>query len=331
MLTHTQRRLVNSFLGSFESVFVEPFLDLRSVNINPIFLVGPPRSGTTVIYRWFSYYLNGKIAYITRLADLYPDGAFLLNWIGLKIYGKKLEIQSPHTYGQVKGFTALAEGNRLWPWCEESLEGIEKYNSRYLFDRTDYQKEKCITPAVYYFLHKVLRKQCLLMDSKLLINKSVHNTIQILDLKQLFPTAKFIGIIRDGRSVTKSLITARIDIQGSSQKWWGVKPSNWEESKLLPPHLSCGKQWEGLLNDMENQLEQLPENDYKFIRYEDFLSKPYEEMEKIYKHFKLDFKFSSNQMGILKKPIDYKDFFKKQELIELNETISDKLIKWGYK
>ena len=36
-------------------------------------------------------------------------------------------------------------------------------------------------------------------------------------------------------------------------------------------------------------------------------------------------------MGILKKPMDYKDFFKKQELIELNETISDKLIKWGYK
>jgi len=88
MLTHTQRRLVNSFLGSFESVFVEPFLDLRSVNINPIVLVGPPRSGTTVIYRWFSYYLNEKIAYIARLADLYPDGAFLLNWIGLKIYEK---------------------------------------------------------------------------------------------------------------------------------------------------------------------------------------------------------------------------------------------------
>ena len=95
MLTHTQRRLVNSFLGSFESVFVEPFLDLRSVNINPIFLVGPPRSGTTVIYRWFSYYLNEKIAYITRLADLYPDGAFLLNWIGLKIYGKKLNLKKP--------------------------------------------------------------------------------------------------------------------------------------------------------------------------------------------------------------------------------------------
>ena len=330
MLTHTQRRLVNSFLGSFENVFVEPFINLRSVKINPIFLVGPPRSGTTVIYRWFTYYLNQKTAYISRLADLYPDGAYFLNWFGLKMFGKKLEIQSPHTYGQVKGMTALAEGNRLWPWCEESLDGIEKYNARHLFDRTDYQKHKCITADVYYFLHKVIRKQCLLMNSDLLINKSVHNKIRILELKQLFPTAKFIGIIRDGRAVTKSLINARIDIQGNSQNWWSVKPSNWEKCQLLPPHLSCGKQWEGLLNDMEKQFAQLSKNDFLYVRYEDFLSNPYEELERVYCHFNLKFEFSSIQKDSLKKPKDYKQFFTEQELIELNESISNKLIQWGY-
>lgn len=330
MLTHTQRRLVNVLLGSFENALVEPFLNLNAIKINPIFLVGPPRSGTTVLYRWFTYYLDEKIAYITRLADLYPDSAFLLNWIGLKIFKEKLEIQSQHRYGQIKGFTALAEGNRLWPWCEESLDGQEKYNSRYLFDRTDYQKEQSITPIVSYFLQNVIRKLCLLMKSELLINKSVHNTIHIMELKKLFPDARFIGIIRDGRSVTKSLINARKDIQGNSRKWWGVKPSNWEKIRLLPPHLSCGKQWEGLLNDMENQLEQLPKNDFIYVRYEDFLSEPFMELEKIYSHFNLKFDFTSIQKDSLKKPMDYKQFFTKKELIELNESISKKLLKWGY-
>lgn len=129
MLTHTQRRLVNSFLGSFENVFVELFLNLRSVKINPIFLVGSPRSGTIVIYRWFIYYLDEKITYISRFADLYPDCAFLLNWIGLKIYGKMLDIHTPHVYGQIKGLTALSEGNRLCPWWEDSLDGIEKFRT----------------------------------------------------------------------------------------------------------------------------------------------------------------------------------------------------------
>lgn len=330
MLTHTQRRLVNSFLGSFENVFVDPFLNLRSVKINPIFIVGPPRSGTTVIYRWFTYYLNQKISYISRLADLYPDCAYFLNWFGLKMYGKKLEIQSPHSYGQVKGMTALAEGNRLWPWCEGSLEGKDKLNARHLFDRTNYHKENNITPNVYHFLHKVIRKQCLLMNSDLLINKSVHNTIRIIELKQLFPTAKFIGIVRDGRAVTKSLINARIDIQGNSQNWWGVKPSNWEKYQILPPHLSCGKQWEGLLNDMEKQFENIPKNDYINVRFEDFLSEPFVELEKIYSHFNLKFDFTSNQKINLKKPKDYKQFFTEKEIIELNESIAKKLIKWGY-
>ena len=194
MLTHTQRNLVNRFIGIIERNFIEPFLDLRSVDVNPIFLIGPPRSGTTVIYRWFIYYLNEKRAYISRLADLYPDGALLLNWIGLKIYGEMLDIQSPHIYGQIKGFTSPAEGNRLWPWCEDNFEGIEKFRTRYLFRRTDYYRKKRITSSVYYFLHKVLRKQCLLMKSELMINKSVHNTVRIMELKQLFPKAKFIGI-----------------------------------------------------------------------------------------------------------------------------------------
>ena len=325
MLTHTQRRLVNVLLGSFENALVEPFLNLNAIKINPIFLIGPPRSGTTVIYRWFTYYLDEKIAYISRLADLYPDGAYFLNWFGLKMLGKKLEIQTPHSYGQVKGMTALAEGNRLWPWCEDSLDGQVKLNARHLFDRTNYQKEKVVTPNVYHFLHKVIRKQCLLMNSDILINKSVHNTIRIMELKQLFPTAKFIGIIRDGRAVTKSLINARIDINGNSKNWWGVKPSNWEKCQLLPPHLSCGKQWEGLLNDMETQFEQIPKSDFINIRYEDFLSEPFVELKKVYSHFNLKFDFTTNQGDSLKTPKDYKQYFTENELIELNESISKKL------
>ena len=169
------------------------------------------------------------------------------------------------------------------------------------------------------------------VDNSLFINKSVHNTTRIAELKQLFPTAKFIGIIRDGRSVTKSLITARRDIQGNKKKWWGVKPSNWEDIHLLPPHLSCGKQWEGLLNDMENQFGQLSKSDYIFIRYEDFLSRPYDELERIYKYYKLKYKFSSDQIGNLKQPKDYNYFFSEYKLNELNESISKKLFKWGYK
>jgi len=300
------------------------------VKINPIFIIGPPRSGTTVIYRWFVFHLKEKFSYISRLTDLYPESTFLLNWVGFLIFGKNLEIDSPHAYGQVKGFTSLAEGNRLWPWVEESLDQNEKIYSRHLFDRTDYVNNKIITPDVFRFLNKVLRKQCLLMNSELLINKSVHNTVRILELKKLFPSAKFLAIIRDGRSVTKSLLKAREDIQGDINKWWGVRPSNWSEICTLTPHLSCGKQWEGLLNDMEEQLGQISSNDYLYLRYEDFLTNPYLELEKIYNHFNLQFDFTSEKTNTLKTPKDYRDIFNETELNELNKILFKKLKQWKY-
>ena len=169
------------------------------------------------------------------------------------------------------------------------------------------------------------------MKSNLMINKTNQGTNRILELKQLFPNVFFIGVIRDGRSVSKSLIKAREDIKGNRNAWWSVKPSNWKYIKNLPPHLSCGKQWEGLLNDMEEQLKELPESEYTFIRYEDFLKDPYKELEKIYRFFNLKYSFYGDQRKSLTYPDSYENFFSKDELKELNDEISSKLKQWGYK
>jgi hypothetical protein len=330
MLTHSQRNLINRFIGIIEKNFVEPFLDLRSVNVNPIFLVGPPRSGTTVIYQWLIYYLNERVAYISRLADMYPDGSFLLNWLSLRILGMQIDVNRPQHYGQIKGLMAPAEGNRLWPWYEDSLSEKEKLSFHHIYDRTDYNKSNNITFATYVFLHKIIRKQCLLMNSCLIINKSTHNITRIIDLKKLFPKAKFLCIIRDGRDVTKSLVKARTDLFGNAWHWWNVKPSNWDNIHWLPPHISCGKQWEGLLNDMEDQLKEIPDSAYTFIRYEDFLMDPYKELEKIYQFFDLKYNFINDQRQSLIYPDSYENFFSKKELNELNDDILGKLKQWGY-
>ena len=81
---------------------------------------------------------------------------------------------------------------------------------------------------------------------------------------------------------------------------------------------------------MENQLDQISNSDYIYIRYEDFLSKPYDELEKIYRHLDLKFEFSSDRMESLKRPKDYKHYFTEQELKNLNESIINKLNQWGY-
>ncbi|MCK4579643.1 MAG: sulfotransferase [Candidatus Marinimicrobia bacterium] len=332
MLSLNQRFLLDKFLGLFERNLIEPFLEQRTVEVEPIFIIGPPRSGTTVIYRWFTYYLAEEYAYITRLANLFPSAVYLVNWIGLKLLGQNLDLQQPHSYGQVKGFMALDEGHRLWPWYLDSRHPTDHHRWRNVFSHTDYPHRQTLTPSVYQFLRGIFNKLSILMGSRLILNKSTHNANKIHYLKAIFPEARFLCIVRDGRDVAKSLLVAREEIEGDRHRWWSLKPANWEELQSLPPHISCGLQWEALMNEMEGQIHRLEPQDYHFLRYEDFLAAPFETLKAVYQHFDLKYRVSDDQnLQYLKKPVSYAEYFNATELADLNRVLAHSLANWGYK
>lgn len=329
MLTHTQRRLVNTFLGSFEKILFDPFIDLHKIEIEPIFLIGPPRSGTTIIAQWFIHFIDQPKTYISRIADLYPDAVLLLN----KIFDSRSKvnlIESESKYGQIKGLDSMAEGNRLWPWYEDSLKDEEKKKYKYVYNRTQYSVARNITPDVIRFLNKVLKKQCYYHKTNLLINKSTHNTRKVAELKQIFPKAKFVAVIRDGRYVTRSMMTARKELLGAESTWWNIKPSNYDKIHHLPPHLSCAKQWSGLLKDIEDQFKELVEKDYTFIQYSDFISNPQESLNTLYNKFDLQHKLNNNHDHKLKAPKKVSELFDDQTLSEVEDAIGVSLEKWGF-
>ncbi|MFQ6678151.1 MAG: sulfotransferase [Fidelibacterota bacterium] len=317
-------------MGSLEKVFIEPFVNLNKIDIEPIFLIGPPRSGTTIIAQWFIHYLDQPKTYISRITDLYPDAVLLLNTI-LNDSFVKNNIMSMNKYGQMVGLKSMAEGNRLWPWYIDSLQEKDIKQFRHIYDRTDYSIDNIITPNVSSFLNNVLKKQCLFYKTNLLINKSTHNTTKVLELKELFPKSRFIGIIRDGRYVTKSLLRARKEILGDKEKWWNTKPSIFNEIKNMKPHLSCARQWSGLLTDLENQFELLEEKDYGYIRYIDFINNPQKELQKLYKKFDLKYNLNTKYNYLLNAPKDVSTLFTKNILKQIEDEIGQTLRKWDYK
>ncbi len=322
---------MDKFLGLFERNLIEPFLDMHSVEVEPLFIVGPPRSGTTVIARWLAYYLVEDFAYFSRLSNLFPSAVYLVNWVGLKLLGRNHDLSQSHRYGQIKGFMTMHEGNRLWPWSYDTLDRLEQARWHNVFSRTDYLRRRTLTPSVSQCLQTVFKKLSILMGSRLVLNKSTHNTNKIGYLKSIFPKARFICVIRDGRDVAKSLLKAREEIKGDRYQWWGVKPASWEEIRSLPPHISCGRQWELLLNEMEDQVRLLDSDEYLFLRYEDFLHAPYTVLETMYQHFDLRYQlFNDNNLQHLHKPAPYSQFFSSAELADLNRILATKLKQWGY-
>jgi len=303
-------------LEKIEDSFISPFINIDNLEPSPIFIVGVPRSGTTIFTQWFINYINTDFSYYSRVGDLFPSASLSTNWVGYKLFGKDININKQFQYGQIKGYMALSEGNRIW--------------HRYLRSESDHVESNLLNKKMDKFLTKVVKKHCYFFKSKLFINKSPHNSLRIKYLKSIFPNSKFVVVLRDGRDVAKSLLLARKHFNSRTDKWWSVKPKNWKVLESYPPHISCGKQWESITYEMLNQINELNYNSRIMIKYEDFIKKPFEEIKKCYKKFNIPFKVYDDRFYNIKKTNSYMHFFTNKEVDEINNAISGTLKQLGY-
>jgi hypothetical protein len=170
--------------------------------IKPIFIVGVPRSGTTMIY---------------RILCLHPDLAWFSHedlhfWIpketqeNLKTSFKKMKEDNkkiPKTEEYLFVFgpkqrNFVRDTNKL-PIEAETL-WQNYFGQDYITDVSEDKKNKIIQ-IIQKFLEQEKKNRFL--------NKSPANSMRIFALKKIFPDAKFINIGRDPRSVIASMLTRR--------------------------------------------------------------------------------------------------------------------------
>ena len=316
MLTQWQRNIIDNALGKIEDTLIYPFIKINEIDTTPIFIVGVPRSGTTIFTQWFVNYIDTDFSYFSRVGDLFPSASLLTNLVGYKFFGKDVNINKPSKYGQIKGYMALSEGNRIW--------------HRYLNSETDHVDLTVSNEKMCKFLTKSVKKHCYFFNSQLFINKSPHNSLRINFLKSIFPKSKFVVVLRDGRDVTKSLIEARKHFNQRTDKWWSVKPNNWKVLESYSPHISCSKQWEAITCEMLKQINEIDANSQIIIKYEDFIKKPFSIIKKCYKKLDIPYKTYDEQFNNIIKSSSYKQFFKSIEIDEINNAISGTLKRLGY-
>ena len=96
---------------------------------------------------------------------------------------------------------------------------------------------------------------------------------------RIFPEARFIHVVRDGRAVANSLVQMPWwDGFGGPGRWsWGPLPDGsarqWEESGRSFA-LLAGLEWKLLMEAFEAARERVPERRWMQLRYEDFVADP---------------------------------------------------------
>jgi hypothetical protein len=182
----------------------------------PVFIIGAPRSGTTLT---------------------------------LKLFSEQPQI------------TPVMEPFKLWKKAFRTSQD-DSYKSRANF--LGFQ-------ALRYFYYDLIET-----DKPYLVVKDPRDSIRIQQLKYLFPLAKFIHVIRDGRDVIASILkTSQNEIYLTEEDGWPhVRIPNYQAMFTNPVHINAAIQWQYCVSTSLRDLASIsPDNLFTFL-YEDLVANP---------------------------------------------------------
>ena len=244
------RRKVQQAAGRFaeRALLVLPFRSDQP----QLFILGLPRSGTTLIYQYVVHCLN--VAYFTNGVERARWYPCLMTAYQRRRYGD-YQSDFKSRYGQVEGPVAPHEAGGVW--------------GRF-FDNDAYVRYEDLTPQKLQFLRRTV---FCVQGNKPFVNKNVKHLLRINALASVFPNAHFLIVERGLPDVAVSVLRARYKNQGNAAAWWSAKPPNYEALKNLTPAEQVAGQVIALRERMEQDLAALPERVLR-VHYEDFCREP---------------------------------------------------------
>jgi hypothetical protein len=272
--------------------------------IKPILIIGAPGSGTTLLFQTLSS--HGDLAYITpnmiragilrhgRLVGDRRKALFLLQNLIHRDYASN-----------------LPQGDALW------IKYFGHYN--YMTEK-DYSEE-----MAGYFRKKVLQVQNLWGRPRL-VDKTLLNCFRVRLLNSIFPDAKFIHIIRDGRAVAFSLLN-KIEIAGDPNPLFDIGFKDILGDKYRPERsklYNYGLAWAEFVRK-GREASAVAKSRYFEVCYENLVKEPYKEFRKIVHFCEVDWynEFEEKIPPTQNMNAKWKQKASKEQRIDLEESTFD--------
>ena len=232
----------------------------------PVFILGPPRSGTTVLYQLmcqhFSFgYINNFVANWYRLpitaTRFYKWKNPEKNTIDLKSdYGRSNHSFGPHEFGEFwyRWFTRehfelskLSKSNILQ--IQKSIGGMTKFHHNSM------------------------------------VFKNVVNSVRIQQIGSIFPKCVFILIKRDYLDITQSILKARQNLYGNKYHWLSVKIPDYKKIICEPYWIQAVKQVKDVYSLVQSDMSELGVDRFITVDYKELCHDPPQVLTSIYNQF----------------------------------------------
>jgi len=261
-------------------------MSMTAVIDRPVFILGPHRSGTTLLYGIIAEHEH--VCFLNRSNHRIPASprcAALLTKIP-GYAGKPVEAQRFWDY--------------LWPGPDDTMGAG---------DLTAKQKRFYVSALRY--LHKQHTKTRF-------IAKYPRLSMRVGWLMALFPDARFLHMTRDWRAVVSSTLQRKVKREKRGGGWFGVRIPGWQGMQDLPHELTAARQFKVATQALEADSLQFPDRFYR-VDYADLCQDTERVMREIAGFCELSFSdaFQSTLPQDLKSRNDKWKQNLKPEMIEL--------------
>jgi hypothetical protein len=254
-------RAVNTLLHPLECALLSRHD--RQPAYPPLFIIGAPRSGSTVIYQTLVNCL--EVGYFSNLhALLYGMPTIVERCYNARAHLDHKDYES--SLGQTRGWNAPSECGEFWYrfYPRDSVALTEGNPPQRNLAR----------------LAKIVSRLTA-MRSRPFLLKNLYCSLRLPSLNKAFPEALYLVVRRDEIATGHSLLAARRSRFGQYDAWFSVKPPTASDLDELPPHRQVIEQVRGIYNVIDRQRMWIGRDRFLDIEYERFCEDPKQTVQSV--------------------------------------------------
>jgi LPS sulfotransferase NodH len=194
-------KIQDAFNG-YDSSARGPERQFKHPSLYPIFIVGAPRTGSTLLYQLMVKHTG--VAFISNIMALVPKKMLFIakhtnHWMN------RIEDVEENDLGYIPGPFSPNEAGaimRLW------------------FDREVGREERRVIRNTVISLSDIFGAP--------FAGKNLFNSFRLVNIHQVFPEARFINVRRDPLFAAQSILLVRRNRLGDERAWWSCTPEGYQ-------------------------------------------------------------------------------------------------------
>lgn len=211
--------IVDRILMPAEKLVMHSCDDKSIRSYPPVFVIGAPRSGTTLLYQLL---INRyRFAYFNNITALLYRSPVVSIWLTQYLFPDKsgaADYQSKH--GKTTGWHGPHEAGKFWyRWFPK---GEHVYVPPGATPQTALDE---------------LRKEMVGLanvNQAPMLFKNTYNTMRIAPIIEALPEASFIVLWRDPADTAQSILASRMEAKDTKEAWWSAPPKEIDEISRHP-------------------------------------------------------------------------------------------------